>query len=152
MSFQPSDVLDLGLQHDPQFAVFFTGSHQLSKRRSARRKHGELDPKAPVITESSGEITPTLAQSNGAGPPPPPGSAEAAGGKKHPSTLSPKIDDPMSMTDHVAHEGFITDAEIETISLAFSRPPRMSSELKRARFQEAQKYVKALVASSKKDQ
>ncbi|KAF9980737.1 hypothetical protein BGZ75_008037 [Mortierella antarctica] len=148
VSFQPSDVLNLGLQHDPQFAVFFTGSHQLSKKRSVRKRHGEQDPKAPVITESSGEITPTQAPNNGAGSPPP--STGAAGGKTHPNTLAPKIDDPMSITDHVVHEGFITDAEIETISLAFARPPRMTSEIKRARFQEAEKYVKALVDKSKK--
>ncbi|KAF9279097.1 hypothetical protein BGZ68_008136 [Mortierella alpina] len=150
VTFQPSDVLNLGLQHDPQFAVFFTGSHQLSKKRSARRRHGEHDPKAPVITESSGEITPTLATTNGTGSPPP-ASTGATGGKVHPNTLAPKIDDPMSITDHVVHEGFITDAEIETISLAFARPPRMSSEIKRARFQEAEKYVKALIANGKKN-
>ncbi|KAF9945504.1 hypothetical protein BGZ70_003772 [Mortierella alpina] len=151
ISFQPSDVLNLGLQHDPQFAVFFTGSHQLSKRRNVRKKHGEQDPKAPVITESSGEITPTMAPNNGAGSPTLAASAaEATRGKTHPNTLSPRIDDPMSMTDHVVHEGFITDAEIETISLAFGRPPRMSSEIKRARFQEAEKFVKALVDRSNK--
>jgi len=149
ISFQPSDVLDLGLQHDPQFAVFFTGSHQLSTRRNVRKRQGEQDPKAPVITESSGEITPTMASNNGGGPPAS-SAAEATRGKPHPNMLSPKIDDPMSMTDHVVHEGFITDAEIETISLAFGRPPRMASEIKRARFQEAEKFVKALMDTSSK--
>jgi hypothetical protein len=58
-------------------------------------------------------------------------------------------DDPLSMTDHVAREGFLTDAEIQTICIDFDRPPMMSREIQRARYQEADKYVKRLLEAQK---
>ena len=67
------------------------------------------------------------------------------GGKappQRPSTLLPKKDDPLSVTDHVVHEGFITDAEIEKISWAFEEAVNLKREVRRARYQEAAKYVK----------
>ncbi|KAG0199059.1 hypothetical protein BGX28_007603 [Mortierella sp. GBA30] len=147
VSFQPSDVLNLGLQHDPDFAVFFTGSHHLSKKRGARRRHSEQDQKGPVITESSGEITPTLSLNNNAGSTA--ASTTGSGDAKARSLALTKLEDPMSVTDHVVHEGFITDAEIQTICIAFERPPMMGREIKRARYQEAEKYVKQRLMEDK---
>lgn len=57
--------------------------------------------------------------------------------------------DTMSITDHVVHEGFLSDEEIEEICRAFEQPPMMSREIKRARFQEAEKFVKAKLKSAK---
>ncbi|KAG0372339.1 hypothetical protein BGX24_000383 [Mortierella sp. AD032] len=149
ITFHPSEVLDLGLQHDPTFAVYFTGSYQLSKKRRAFKKPIEQNPSSPVIAESSGELSQdmealkdekiatlldavaetTTASGKGAKAP-------------RPSTILPKKHDPLSVTDHVAYEGFITDAELEKISWAFEEAPNLKRELKRARYQEAAKYVK----------
>lgn len=129
--YQASDVLNLGLQHEPEFAVFFTGSHQLSKRRRAFRKYPTLD--GPIITESSGEITPDL-KVNGA--------KDAGTAPPRPNTATiVNVNDPLSVTDHVVNEGFISDAEIQTIWLACDRIP-MQREIQHARYQEADKYVK----------
>jgi hypothetical protein len=139
--FQPSDVLDLGLAHDPDFAVFFTESNQLSVRR--RRKPQQQDPNEPVIAESSGEVTPTLngekttdSSTNTAEQ-----DATTAKARKADSDL-------MSIADHVAQEGFIADEEIETICRTLE-VPTMSREIRRARFQEAEKYIKAKQRSVK---
>ncbi|KAF9372628.1 hypothetical protein CPC16_002317 [Podila verticillata] len=129
--YQASDVLNLGLQHDPEFAVFFTGSFKLSKRRRAFRKY--QTPEGPIITESSGEITPDLQKANGA--------KDAGTAPPRPNTATAvNVDDPLSVTDHVVNEGFISDAEIQTICLACDRIP-MQHEIQRARYQEAEKYV-----------
>ncbi|KAF9330210.1 hypothetical protein BG006_006828 [Podila minutissima] len=131
--YQACDVLNLGLQHDPEFAVFFTGSHQLSKRRRAFKKYQPTDE--PIIAESSGELTPDLQK---------PASAKdaAATTTTRPSTATAvNVNDPLSVTDHVVNEGFISDAEIQTICLACDRIP-MQREIQRARHQEADKYVK----------
>ncbi|KAF9425462.1 hypothetical protein BGZ76_003238 [Entomortierella beljakovae] len=144
LDFQPSDALNFGLAHDPEFAVFFTGSHQLSIKRNARKKYPQQDPKSPVITESSGEDTPVLISENG----------DSAAGKvvikkdPHHSTTA-KDDDPLSITDHVVAEGFIRDAEIQFISLAYRDAPHISRETKRARYQEAEKFVKAKMTGNK---
>ncbi|KAF9905507.1 hypothetical protein EC991_001616 [Linnemannia zychae] len=149
ITFHPSEVLDLGLQHDPTFAVYFTGSYQLSKTRRALKRPIEQDFNSPIIAESSGELSPdknvlkdekstALFDAQGMTR-----VASGEGGKApRPSTILPKKDDPLSVTDHVAQEGFITDAEIEKISWAFEEAPSLKRELKRARFQEAAKYVK----------
>ncbi|KAG0288591.1 hypothetical protein BGZ96_007688 [Linnemannia gamsii] len=138
IAFHPSEVLDLGLQHDPKFAVYFTGSYQLSMKRRALKKPVEQDPNSPIIAESSGELTQDkdilekeLQQTSDEG-----------GKAPRPSTILPKKDDPLSVTDHVAHEGFITDAEIEKISWSFEEAASLRRELRRARHQEAAKYVK----------
>ncbi|KAF9099851.1 hypothetical protein BGX29_006902 [Mortierella sp. GBA35] len=154
ISYQPSEVLDLGLQHDPAFAVYFTGSYQLSKRRRALKKRVEQNPNSAVIADSSGELSPDIVvlkeqqqqekkmSANGSD------STTAAGGSgervkaPRPSTMLPKKDDPLSVTDHVVHEGFITDAEVEKIAWAFEEASNLRRELKRARYQEATKYVK----------
>ncbi|KAF9585866.1 hypothetical protein BGW38_000335 [Lunasporangiospora selenospora] len=132
LEYQPSDVLNYGLQHDPEFAVFFTGSNQLSIRRNPRRE----PYLGPIISESSGEITPTL------------GSDDSVNELKldaetavHHSSSTPK-NDPYSITDHVAHEGFISNAEIQTICIQLERQS-LVHEIKRARYQEAEKFVKA---------
>ncbi|KAG0255053.1 hypothetical protein BG011_005351 [Mortierella polycephala] len=137
IAFQPSDVLNFGLHHDPEFAVFFTGSDQLFQKRHAWMKMVEQEQQ-PIITESSGEITPSLAvKDNGSGLKT--GSESGVGsGQRKPKTL-----DPMSMTDHVVHEGFLTDAETHAICTAFEHAPMMSREIKRARHQEAEKFIKA---------
>ncbi|KAG0278707.1 hypothetical protein BGZ95_003343 [Linnemannia exigua] len=149
ITFHPSEVLDLGLQHDPTFAVYFTGSYQLSKRRRAFKKPIEQDPNSPVIAESSGELsqdkdalmyekraTVLDVQADT--------TTVSGEGVKAPrsSTILPKKHDPLSVTDHVAYEGFLSDAEIEKISWAFEEAPNLKRELKRARYQEAAKYVK----------
>ncbi|KAF9181670.1 hypothetical protein BGZ51_005267 [Haplosporangium sp. Z 767] len=137
IEFQPSDVLNFGLHHDPEFAVFFTGSDHLSRKRYAWKKMTEQGQQ-PIITESSGEITPSLvAKNNGSGPES--GSELGAESRQR----KPKTFDPMSITDHVAHEGFLTDAEAYAICNAFVDAPMMFREIKRARYQEAEKYVKA---------
>ncbi|KAF9923829.1 hypothetical protein FBU30_006113 [Linnemannia zychae] len=137
IAYCPSEVLDLGLQHDPAFAVYFTGSQHLSKKRRTPHKKMEQDPNSPIIAESSGELSQdkdTLKEE-----------ARGSGDGKHapqPTVMSSKKDDPMSVTDHIEHEGFITDAEIEKISWAFEEAPHLKRELKRARHQEATKYMK----------
>ncbi|KAG0362016.1 hypothetical protein BGZ54_008814 [Gamsiella multidivaricata] len=141
LEFQPSDVLNLGLQHDPDFAVFFTSSGQLSKKRQAQRKSTEQGgPKGPAIAESSGEITPTLDTNRDAAVKAS-SAAETDAKASHRSTTDKK-DDPLSMTDHVVREGFVTDAEIEKICQIFEQAPQMSREIRRARRQEAEKFVK----------
>lgn len=141
ITFVPSEVLDLGLQHDPKFAVYFTGSYQLSKKRRAFKKPVEQDPNSPIIAESSGELSQDkdiLLKDNEKG-------SLREGGKappQRPSTILPKKDDPLSVTDHVAYEGFITDAEIQKISWAFEEAVNLKKEVRRARYQEAAKYVK----------
>ncbi|GJJ75484.1 hypothetical protein EMPS_07842 [Entomortierella parvispora] len=167
MTFEPSPVLDQGLQHDPQFAVFFNGSYHLSNtRRSAWMRKTELSD--VILAESSGEITPTLSSSS---PTPPTSSSTSSQAtlsstnntERHRSTGSstprksekpakPKpmptsVDDPLTMTDHVVREGFLTDAEIQSICIAFDRPPMMTREIQRARFQEAEKVVKRLLSA-----
>lgn len=138
IAFHPSEVLDLGLQHDPKFAVYFTGSYQLSKKRRAFKKPVEQDPNSPIIAESSGELT----QDNDILERKSQQTLSERGKAPRPSTILPKKDDPLSVTDHVAHEGFITDAEIEKISWAFEEAGNLKRELRRARHQEAAKYVK----------
>ncbi|KAF8939494.1 hypothetical protein BGZ58_009581 [Dissophora ornata] len=149
INFQPSDVLDLGLHHDPEFAVFFTESHQLSKRRHPRKKYIQQDPKGPVITESSGDVTPSLSNSNGAS------FASKKTEDVNPTHHSPRTvtreDDPMSMTDHVVHEGFISDAEVEAICQTFREAPMLSREIRRARLQEAEKFVKEKMKDGSSD-
>ncbi|KAG0025672.1 hypothetical protein BGZ82_009900 [Podila clonocystis] len=132
--YQASDVLNLGLQHDPEFAVFFTGSYQLSKRRRSFKKYQPIDE--PIIAESSGEITPDFQK--------PVSGKDAAVTiiAPRPNTATAvNVNDPLSVTDHVVNEGFISDAEIQTICLACDRIP-MQREIQRARHQEAEKYVK----------
>ncbi|KAF9360445.1 hypothetical protein BGX34_007769 [Mortierella sp. NVP85] len=151
ITFQPSDVLNLGLPHDPEFAVFFTESNQLSVRRRQQRKYQQQDPNAPVIAESSGEVTPTLSDDKTVKPK---GTTDqdssAALDATTTTTKAQKADDdPMSITDHVVHEGFLSDEEIEAICRAFENPPMMSREIKRARFQEAEKFVKAKLKSAR---
>ncbi|KAG0009461.1 hypothetical protein BGZ80_002372 [Entomortierella chlamydospora] len=145
--FQPSDVLNLGLDHDPEFAVFFTGSNQLSKRRRPRKKYDQQDPKSPIITESSGEDTPTLLNGvhNGVAT----GNTEIQKPAHHSTTV--RDDDPLSMTDHVVMEGFITDKEVELICETFKQAPSMSREIKRARRQEAEKFIKEKIAAGPTD-
>ncbi|KAF9201836.1 hypothetical protein BGZ49_007955 [Haplosporangium sp. Z 27] len=134
LEFQPSDVLNLGLAHDPDFVVFFTGSNQLSKKRQTRKKYDQQDPKSPIITESSGEVTPTLLKNSH--------DSKTKIQKEPPHSTTVKHDDPMSITDHVVAEGFITDKEIELICETFSEAPLMSAVIKLGRHQEADKYVK----------
>ncbi|KAF9915974.1 hypothetical protein BX616_004926 [Lobosporangium transversale] len=141
IEFQPSDILNLGLAHDPEFAVFFWGSNQLSRKRHARHKPTQQDPNAPVIAESSGEVTPTLNNFKDSSTVTA-GLTGAAQAKALHNTTTAKSDDPMSVTDHVALEGFLTDAEVAAICEAFKEAPQMSREIKRARFQEADKFVK----------
>lgn len=130
------------MQHDPKFAVYFTGSYQLSKKRRAFKKPVEQDPNSPIIAESSGELSQDKESllkddkkkeslSEGGKAPP-----------QRPSIILPKKNDPLSVTDHVAYEGFITDAEIEKITWAFEEAVHLKRELRRARYQEAAKYVK----------
>ncbi|KAF9348897.1 hypothetical protein BGX26_012740 [Mortierella sp. AD094] len=145
VEFQPSDVLNLGLAHDPEFAVFFTGSNQLSKKRQARKKYDQHDPKSPIITESSGEDTPTLLK--GSHDIITTGKTEIQKPAHHSTTV--RDDDPMSMTDHVVMEGFITDKEIGLICETFKQAPSMSREIKRARHQEAAKFMKENMTSAK---
>ncbi|KAG0219331.1 hypothetical protein BGX31_011349 [Mortierella sp. GBA43] len=141
--FQPSDVLDLGLAHDPDFAVFFTESSQLSARRRRTRKPQQQDPNEPVIAESSGEVTPTLNGEKTTD------NSTNTAGQDATNTKARKADsDPMSIADHVAQEGFIADEEIETICRTLE-VPTMSREIRRARFQEAEKYIKAKQQSVK---
>ncbi|KAF9123320.1 hypothetical protein BGW39_009105 [Mortierella sp. 14UC] len=149
IAFHSSEVLDLGLQHDPSFAVYFTGSYQLSKTRRALKRPIEKDSNSPIIAESSGELSQdrdALKDEKSATSPDAHGMTRALSGEggkvQRPSTILPKKDDPLSVTDHVAHEGFITDAEIEKISWTFEEAPNLKRELKRARYQEAAKYVK----------
>ncbi|KAG0044047.1 hypothetical protein BGZ83_010717 [Gryganskiella cystojenkinii] len=170
MRFEPSEVLDLGLRHDPQFAVFFNGSYQLSTTRRSvwQKKAQEVDE--VILAESSGEITPAFLNGhskthNGSSLRPTstsissdsasstmgssessPGSAAAATSLKATPVTA---DDPLSMTDHVAIEGFLSDAEIQTISIEFNRPPMMSREIQRARYQEAEKFVKRFLVQNK---
>ncbi|KAG0090796.1 hypothetical protein BGZ93_009139 [Podila epicladia] len=134
--YQASDVLNLGLQHDPEFAVFFTGSHQLSKRRRAFKKYQPTDE--PIIADSSGEIPPDFQKSASAKD----AVATTTRAAPRPNTATTiNVNDPLSVTDHVVNEGFISDAEIQTICLACDRIP-MQREIQRARHQEADKYVK----------
>ncbi|KAF9105707.1 hypothetical protein BGX27_009491 [Mortierella sp. AM989] len=144
LEFQPSDVLNLGLAHDPEFAVFFTGSNQLSKKRRVRKNYAQQDPTSPIITESSGEDTPTLLKANNENSTN--RNPEIQKPTHHSTTI--KDDDPMSMTDHVEAEGFITDEEVELISETF-KAPFMSREIKRVRRQEAEQFVKDKLASIK---
>ncbi|KAF9310883.1 hypothetical protein BG003_008008 [Podila horticola] len=132
--YQASDVLNLGLQHDTEFAVFFTGSYQLSKRRRAFKTYQPTDE--PIIAESSGELTPDFQK---------PASAKFAAATtttapRPNTTTAVNVNDPLSVTDHVVNEGFISDAEIQTICLACDCIP-MQREIQRARHQEAEKYV-----------
>ncbi|KAI1305585.1 hypothetical protein EDD11_004899 [Mortierella claussenii] len=161
VEFQPSDVLNLGLQHDPEFAVFFTGSHQLSKRRrKPAKKTAQQDPNAPVIAESSGEVTPTLnnnhhhnqsVKSETSATTTTTATTVAVGDKAKSSSRAPKVktEDFLSMTDHVALEGFISDEEVAAICETFKQAPQMSREIKRARFQEAEKFVKEKLLDKK---
>jgi len=150
IAYHSSEVLDLGLQHDPAFAVYFTGSYQLSKKRRALKRPVEHDRNRPIIAESSGELSEDeddLKQENEKRGADSPQTSVTTGSNERPkvprpSTMMPKKDDPLSVTDHVAYEGFITDAEIEKISWAFEEAPNLKRELKRARYQEAAKYVK----------
>ncbi|KAK3828103.1 MAG: mitochondrial K+-H+ exchange-related-domain-containing protein [Benniella sp.] len=156
ITFQPSDVLNLGLPHDPEFAVFFTESNQLSVRRRQQRKYQQQDPNAPVIAESSGEVTPTLNHDKTLKSA---STTDQDSSAAHDATTTATTltttkaqkadDDPMSITDHVVHEGFLSDEEIGAICRAFENPPMMSREIKRARFQEAEKFVKAKLKSAR---
>ncbi|KAF9940710.1 hypothetical protein BGZ65_006349, partial [Modicella reniformis] len=149
ISFQPSDVLNLRLAHDPNFTVFFTESNQLSLRRRPRKKRQQLDPNAPVITESSGEVSPTL---NGDKNISTSTNEEDTKATKHDATVARvlKVDsDPMSMADQVAHEGFLSDEELETISRTFEQASMMLREIRQARFQEADKFLKAKMKSTR---
>ncbi|KAF9413153.1 hypothetical protein BGZ94_000823, partial [Podila epigama] len=130
---QASDVLNLGLQHDPEFAVFFTGSYQLSKRRHAVKRFPQ-NSNDPIISESSGEITSNMQQHK-----PHLATKEGSEPSRPNTTTAAGVNDPLSVTDHVALEGFISDAEIQKICLAFGRIP-MHRTIQSARFQEADKY------------
>jgi hypothetical protein len=113
------------------------------------RRPVKQDPNSPIIAESSGELSQDrdiLRNENSLASLDAKGTTSPVSGERdkahRPSTILPKKDDPLSVTDHVVHEGFITDAEIEKISWAFEEAPNLRRELKRARFQEAAKYVK----------
>jgi hypothetical protein len=109
-----------------------------------------------VIAESSGEVTPTLSDDKtlkSASTTDQTSSAALDAPTTTTTITTTKAqkadDDPMSITDHVVHEGFLSDEEIEAICRAFESPPMMSREIKRARFQEAGKFVKAKLKSAR---
>ncbi|KAG0301904.1 hypothetical protein BGZ98_007955 [Dissophora globulifera] len=147
IQFQPSDVLNLGLRHDPDFAIFFSGSDHLSKKRH-RKAHAVQETKKHLNTESSADSS-HLTRGSGQE------SIAHSGGAnvERTHTSASKHFDPLSMTDHVVLEGFITDAEIALIHESYEQTPSMMvREIKRARQQEAEKFVKMNLQTKSKTQ
>ncbi|KAF9168182.1 hypothetical protein DFQ26_000749 [Actinomortierella ambigua] len=132
LDYQPSDVLNMGLEHDPEFSIFFTSSGIQSRKRSVQ------STAAPTFGADGHEL---------------PQSPEEADAKRqettedqqhHPSKKSAE----MAPVELILRDGFITDSEIRTICLAFDQTP-MHRELERARHQEADKVLKKLLADQK---
>ncbi|KAG0240021.1 hypothetical protein BGW41_007282 [Actinomortierella wolfii] len=132
LSYQPSDVLNLGLEHDPEFAVFFTSSGIQS------RKQASSASPASTTAKPAGDDKHELPQS-------PKEAVEKVAGEQKQTSHAPS---PVSPVDIIIRDGFITDAEIRTICLAFDQTP-MHRELERARHQEAEKVLKKLIAKQK---
>ncbi|KAF9970781.1 hypothetical protein BGZ73_006457 [Actinomortierella ambigua] len=134
LDYQPSDVLNMGLEHDPEFSVFFTSSGLQS------RKHASGTP----LVQST--AAPTFNTGDHGLPQSPEEASTKRQGALSEQQHSPKGAAKMAPVDLIIRDGFITDSEIRTICLAFDQTP-MHRELERARHQEADKILKKLLAN-----